>query len=130
MGEHISLGIWVSGVGEHTSQGVLVLKSLFGEVTIKYVCMYVCVSQVWEHILLGICVSHVGEHISLEILVSQVGDDMSLGICVSQVEEHISPGIHVFQVEEHRFLFSVVELITITLIAFIIFKYKKWRLGF
>ena len=117
-------------MGEHISLGVLVLKSPFGKVTIKYVCMYACVSQVREHILLGICVSQVGDHISLEILVSHVGDDMSLGICVSQVEEHMSPGIRVFQVEEHRFLFSVVEFIIITLIAFIIFKYKKWRLGF
>ena len=89
--------------------------------------MYVCVR---EHMLLGICVSQVGEHISLEILVSHVGDNMLLGICVSQVEEHISPGIHVFQVEEHRFLFSVIEFIMITLVAFIIFKCKKWRLGF
>ena len=55
VGEHISLGIYVSQVGEHISLGI-------------------CVSQVGEHISLGIRVSQVGEYISVGIRIPVQGN--------------------------------------------------------
>ena len=97
--------------------------------------IWICVSQVGEHISLGICVSQVGEyispvmclprrgthitrdisfpgreHTSLEICVSQVGEHTSPKISVSQVGEHISLGICVSQVGEHTSLARYVFL--------------------
>ena len=59
VGEHISLGIYVSQLGEHILLGI--------------------VSRVGEHISLGIYVSRVGEDLSW------VGVHIPLVICVSWV---------------------------------------------
>ena len=53
VGKHISLGIYVSCVGEQISQGIKT-----------------CVPLSMKHLSLGTCVFYVGEDISLEICVS------------------------------------------------------------
>ena len=60
---------------------------------------------------------------------SSTGTYTARDMCLPGRGTHITRD-NVFQVEEHRFIFSVVEFIMITLVAFIIFKCKKWMLGF